>query len=426
MSAPTGGSAAANSFLSRFEGLKSRLPGAAAPREAAAASFAAAGLPGRGLEAWKYTSLQPMADASFHEPFSLLAPCEELLALVPPPALALDAPRLVFRDGRLRADLSKIPDFFSSFSSSPELDADPRPLVALNTMLAEDGAVLDLPAGVDGGTLLLIHLASDLHGQPTAAHPRHIIRLGTGARLDLVEICVGTGCYLHNPVFRISLAANAALSHVRLQDESMSGFHLASIDVSAGAGALYDGFTFNAGGRLGRAETIATLAGPGARIHLDAAQLLRGRQHGDITTIIRHAAPHGASRQGVRHVLDGHARGVFAGRIEVARGAQKTDGYQMNQALLLSPDAEIDCKPELEIFADDVKCSHGATVGELDADQLFYLRARGVPAATARLMLIRAFLDDAIEGLEDPAVRATLAHVVDQRWSEPASCQPAP
>ncbi len=420
MSALAGGSAAAQSFLARFEGLKSRLPGGLAAREAAAAAFAASGLPGRALEAWKYTSLQPLADAAFHEPFSLLAPCDELLALVPPPAAALDVPRLVFRDGRLRDDLSNAPDFFTSFADAPRLEADARPLVALNTMLAEDGAVLDLPAGTDGGTLLLIHLASDLHGQPTASHPRHIIRLGAGARLDLIEISVGRGCYLHNPVFRIELAANAALGHVRLQDESAAAFHLASIDVTAGTGALYDGFTFNAGGRLCRAETIATIAGQAARIHLDAAQLLRGNQHGDITTIIRHGEAHGSSRQSVRHVLDGHARGVFQGRIEVARGAQKTDGYQMNQALLLSADAEIDCKPELEIFADDVKCSHGATVGELDADQLFYLRARGVPADTARQMLIRAFLDDAIEALENPAVRAALAHVVDRSWAEAA------
>lgn len=420
MSALTGGSTAATSFLSRFAGLKTQLPGNLTEREAASVVFAHAGLPGRKLEAWKYTSLAPLADASFHEPLTLLAPCDDLLALVPPPALAMDCPRLIFRDGRFRADLSTAPGFFSSFADAPELAADPRPMVALNTMLTEDGAVLDLPEGMDGGTLLLVHLASDLHGQPTAAHPRHIIRLAKGARLELIEISVGSGSYLHNPVFQIALAPFATLTHVRLQSEAAVAYHLATLNVSADTGAFYDSFTFTAGARLSRAETSATIAGEAARVHLDAAQLLADHQHADITTILRHAAPHGASRQTVRNVLDGHARGVFQGRIEVARGAQKTDGYQMNQALLLSPDAEIDSKPELEIFADDVKCSHGATVGELDADQFFYLRARGVPADLARMMLVRAFLADSIDALANDDARAILDHVLTTRWGAAA------
>jgi Fe-S cluster assembly protein SufD len=156
-------------------------------------------------------------------------------------------------------------------------------------------------------------------------------------------------------------------------------------------------------------------------VHLNAAQLLGGRQHGDVTTVVAHDAPRCASRQAVKNVLTGRARGVFQGRIEVARVAQKTDGYQMSQALLLSPDAEIDCKPELEIFADDVKCSHGATIGELDEDQLFYLRARGIPAAEARSMLIRAFLNDALDAVTNPAARGVLERAVDGWWARQAA-----
>jgi Fe-S cluster assembly protein SufD len=160
----------------------------------------------------------------------------------------------------------------------------------------------------------------------------------------------------------------------------------------------------------------ARLTGPGGAVHLNGAQLLGGSQHGDITTVVSHDAPGCASRQTVKNVLDGRARGVFQGKIEVARAAQKTDGYQMNQALLLSPQAEIDCKPELEIYADDVKCSHGATVGELDADQLFFLRSRGIPLAAARAILVRAFLTEALDVVRDEAARALMEQAIEAWW----------
>ncbi|HEY0421512.1 MAG TPA: SufD family Fe-S cluster assembly protein, partial [Acetobacteraceae bacterium] len=155
---------------------------------------------------------------------------------------------------------------------------------------------------------------------------------------------------------------------------------------------------------------------PEAAAHLNAAQLLGGMQHADFTTVVRHAAPNTASRQTVKNVLTGRAHGVFQGKIEVDRVAQKTDGYQMNQALLLSPDAEINSKPQLEIYADDVKCSHGATVGELDPNQLFYLRSRGVPEAEARPMLVRAFLAEALDPIEHEAGRAVLEDAVSSWW----------
>jgi len=152
-----------------------------------------------------------------------------------------------------------------------------------------------------------------------------------------------------------------------------------------------------------------------------SAQLLTGNQHADFSSIVRHDAPNCTSRQTVKNVLNGRSRGVFQGRIEVARDAQKTDGYQMNQALLLSPDAEIDSKPELEIFADDVKCSHGATVGELDAEQLFYLRSRGVPEDAARAILVRAFLTGALDLVTDDAIRSELEQRVDAWWERQAA-----
>jgi len=232
-----------------------------------------------------------------------------------------------------------------------------------------------------------------------AFHPRHRFKLAAGARLELVEIARGEGVYLHNPVFEIELGEGAQLTHLRVQNESAQAFHLAAIHAELAGGAVYDSFTLTLGARLARVELDVRLSGSGATAHLNAAQLLGGDQHGDFTTCVRHQAKSCASRQTVKNVLAGRARGVFQGRIEVARGADKTDGYQMNQALLLSPDAEIDSKPELEIFADDVKCSHGATVGALDLDQLFYLASRGIEEKAARSMLVRAFIAEALDQL---------------------------
>ena len=405
----------ADSFLARYEGLRTRLPGDMEAREAAAEAFRRAGLPSVHDEAWKYTNLRPIAEASFREPLTSIDRDAAHLPAIPD----LDAPRLVFVDGRLRADLSRLPDSvaFTSFARHTVFGALSRPeresVVALNTMLAEDGAMLSVPAGVDGGTLVLVNVAAETEGRSIAFHPRHAIQLGEGARLTLIELALGRGTYLHNPVTEIEVAANATLTHIRLQNEAPGAFHLATIYAEIQAGGFYDAFTLTLGARVARAEFHARLAGPGAVAHLYAAQLLDGSQVGDITTVVQHDAPNCASRQAVKNVLSGRSRGVFQGRIEVARVAQKTDGYQMSQALLLSSEAEIDCKPELQIYADDVKCSHGATIGELDADQLFYLRARGVPEAEARAMLVRAFLDDALDAVTNEPARALLEKAVE-------------
>jgi Fe-S cluster assembly protein SufD len=178
--------------------------------------------------------------------------------------------------------------------------------------------------------------------------------------------------------------------------------------VRVGRDASYRAFTLTLGGRLVRNQCDARIDGDGAEVELDAAYLIGGDSHVDTTTRIVHGAEHGTSRQTVKGVLDGHSRGVFQGKVLVEQGAQKTDGYQLSRALLLSRDAEVDVKPELEIYADDVKCSHGATTGRLDEDALFYLRARGIPAAEARALLVEAFVAEAIERVDDETVRDAL------------------
>ncbi len=406
----------ADRFLARYEGLRARLPGDPAAREAAAAAFRRAGLPTARDEAWRYTSLRALAESDFRE--ALTSVGGGALPAIP----SFDAPRLVFVDGRLRDDLSAPPDTLhvARFADEPAFGAQSRPeqepVVALNTMLAEDGALLSVAAGIDAGTLLLVNVAAETEGRTVTFHPRHRIRLAGAARLTVVELSLGRGRYLHNPVTEVEVGAGAALTHVRLQDESPDAFHLATIYADVEEAGFYDAFTLSLGARVSRAEFHARLCGPNATVHLNAAQLLGAHQVGDVTTVVSHGAPSCSSRQTVKNVLTGHARGVFQGRIEVDRVAQKTDGYQMSQALLLSPEAEIDCKPELQIYADDVKCSHGATVGELNDDQLFYLRARGIPEGEARSMLVRAFLDDALAAVTHEGARALLDAAVDAWW----------
>ncbi len=409
----------AEAFLARYQGLRARLPGDRATRDAAAELFRQAGLPGARDEAWKYTSLRPLAEVEFRE--ALTSVGADLPAIP-----AWDGPRLVFEDGRFQPHLSDVPDAlgFTRFAEGPHFGTlahpEQQPVVALNTMLAEDGAMLSVAAGVDAGTVLLVNLAAETEGRSVAFHPRHVLRLAENARLTVVEVALGRGRYLHNPVIEVEVAANATLTHIRLQDEAPAAYHLATIYADIARAGFYDAFTLSLGGRVSRAEFHARLSGPGATVHLNAAQMLRGAQVGDVTTVVTHSAPLCASRQTVKNVLTGRARGVFQGRIEVDRIAQKTDGYQMSQALLLSPDSEMDTKPELQIYADDVKCSHGATVGELDEEQVFYLRSRGIPEPQARAMLIRAFLDDALSAVSHEAARALLEGAMEAWWQREA------
>ena len=408
----------ADAFLQRYQGLRARLPGDVALRDAAAERFGAEGLPSMKGEAWRYTSLRGLAEVAFQEPLVAVSSNPDLGAVIA-------GPRLVLIDGRYQPGLSVLPEGvtvttfadYPSFGRLPRIDA---PLVALNTMLAEDGVQIHVAAGVDAGTIELLSIAVDGH-RPIAFHPRHSFHCEAGAKLTVLEIARGEGAYLHNAVTEAVVAEDATLVHIRLQEEGDQAFHINTTFAEIAARGVYDAFVLTLGARLARTEIHARLLGEAGAVHLNGAQLLGGHQHGDITTVVQHDAPGCASRQTVKNVLSDHSRGVFQGRIEVARIAQKTDGYQMNQALLLSPHAEIDCKPQLEIYADDVKCSHGATVGELDADQLFYLRSRGVPEAEARAILVRAFMAEAMDPIQHEGARALLEGAIEQWWERRAA-----
>lgn len=408
-------------FLDRFRESADRLPGDSNLRAAAADAFRQAGLPGatpqRRIETWKYTSLRPVAEADFRSGAAPRHEVETTLNRLP----TLDAPRAIFVNGRFQHELSAMAgSAFVRFVDRPDFGTltwpDREPMVALNTMLTEDGAVLRVPVDHDAGMLQLVSIAMC----DADFHPRHSIHLDRGSRLTVIEISLGQGAYLLNTVAEIHVAEGAHLTHIRLQQEALEAFHVSTSYVDVRAGGSYDSFTLTLGAGLSRTEVHASLSGAGAMAQLNAAQILSGSQHADFTSVVGHAAPGCTSRQTVKSVLAGRSRGVFQGRIEVAREAQKTDGYQMNQALLLSPYAEIDSKPELEIFADDVKCSHGATVGELDAEQMFYLRSRGIPDAEARSILVRAFLAEALDAVADEALRLHLDKAVENWWEQKA------
>ncbi|MFN6955855.1 MAG: Fe-S cluster assembly protein SufD [Acetobacteraceae bacterium] len=371
-------------LLARAE---ARLPDAWAPaRTAAAALLRAEGLPTRRVEAWKYTDMAPLAAAAFAPAGSAAEP-----ALPTPRAER----RVVVVDGVVR-------DAAGFARNRAAIPAPADTIAALNALLAEDGVLFDVEG--DAGVVELVSLVS----AGVSAHPRHRIRLGAGASLTLIETCRAGAGALHNPVFDIALAPGARLTHARIVEDDPAAFHLAAIHADVPEGATYDAFTLHLGGRIARVEKHVVLKGQGASAHLNGAQLVSGPRVADITIALEHAAPGCASRQVVKTVLGAGARGVFQGRILVRQAAQKTDGYQMNQALLLAPDAEMDSKPQLEIYADDVKCSHGATVGALDPDALFFLRSRGIPEAEARHMLVDAFLREAVETIGEDAARTAV------------------
>jgi Fe-S cluster assembly protein SufD len=226
-----------------------------------------------------------------------------------------------------------------------------------------------------------------------------------GAEATIIERHDGQGAYWKNRVTEIDVHANAKLNHIRIQNDSIDAINTNMTTIQMDKDSTYDGFSLNLGGKLTRHEIDCFINGSNAECHFNGINLLKDHQHGDTTIVIEHKAPHCQSNQFYRSLLDDHARGVFQGKVHVYQEAQKTDGYQMSNAILLSKDAEMDTKPELEIYADDVKCSHGATTGQMDEGPLFYLRTRGLSEAEARFLLATAFIDEITAKIANESVR---------------------
>ncbi|GAB4369397.1 MAG: Fe-S cluster assembly protein SufD [Kiloniellaceae bacterium] len=433
-------------FTDHYGDLRDALPGQDLPwlsrlRESAFADFAAKGLPTPRAESWKYTSLRPLEKVAFGAagaPRACIS-IDRAPSLLP---AASDHHRLVFVDGHYRADLSTAsklpkgarlatlremlaqePDWLQATLGGVSGDTD-QPLLALNTAMMMNGFVLRLDDGVVlHEPIEIVHLGG-AGDRPLAYHPRNLIVLAPNSQATLIEhhTHMGEQPYYTNSGTEVSLAAGAVLHHYKLQADALNAFHTATLHAEVAAGALYDAFGMTTGAQLSRNEIAVRLAGEGANCHLNGAYLVRGRQHCDNTTRIDHLVPNTACSEVFKGVIDDEARAVFQGKITVHRDAQHTNGHQLSKVLLLSDRAEIDAKPELEIYADDVACSHGATAGDLDHDALFYLRARGIPEPAARAMLIEAFLAESVHNIAAqgicPAFMVSIGHWLAGRPQE--------
>ena len=271
--------------------------------------------------------------------------------------------------------------------------------------------VIHISRGQNGGeTVDILWKAVD------GAHlnPRLKIILEEGAELTLLEQHIGQGAYWKNMATEIVIGANARLNHIRIQEDSNQAVQTNMVHITMERDSHLNSFSLNLGGKLTRHDIHAVLNGPNIECSLNGISLLQGKQHGDTTILMEHAAPHCRSNQFYRTILADESRGVFQGKVHVHKVAQKTDGYQLSNTLLLSPKAEMDTKPELEIYADDVKCSHGATTGQLDEEPLFYLRSRGLTEKEARLLLIQAFVDEVADKIADDKVQNSIKEMVSQ------------
>jgi Fe-S cluster assembly protein SufD len=375
------------------------------------------GWPGPRVEAWRYTRIDSLAERGFVPATGLAGAASGPGAVA---AQGIAARVIRFENGVLDpSGLASLPNGLTvselapdeqALASLQQLAPKGHPVSTLSLATMTGGIVIDVD-GVVTSPLMLLFEGDD---EASSTHPAILIRLAPKAHLQLAEwhqSSVG----LAAPLIGIDIAAGARLEQVKVQAEGASTTHLAATGIALGEGASIAGFSLSTGGMLARLETHIVFSGSGADCQLSAIFMGRGKQHQDITTYMDHAVAECTSNQIIRGVLDDSSRGVYQGRVHVAPDAQKTDGQQMARALLLSRKAEVDAKPELEIYADDVVCAHGATVGELDATQLFYLTSRGIPYETARAMLIEAFLIDTIETIENDAL-ASLLRPVAEAW----------
>ncbi len=432
------------SFVEQFNASNGALAGHGLPwldslRRSGIEQFESLGFPSTHDESWKYTGLWSLGDTKFRtvNDGDGDATVDLVPSLLP---TSSGHPRIVFVNGRMRADLSRLdglPDGATVQSLGEAMASDPdwvgaylgrigrgdgQSLMALNTAMMDSGTVIRVRKGVVVEQPIEVVYIAGLTDGPVAYHPRSLIVLEPNSQATVVKhhAGLGVGAYFANAVSEIDIADGATLRHYRVQSENIEATHLASVHVRVGRDATYDGFGLSVGGRLSRTEVHVRLEGQGGHCNVNGAYLMKGREHCDNTSVIEHIAPNTSSREVFKGVLNDQSRGVFQGRIVVHKGAQKTDGYQLSKALLLADGAEMDAKPELEIYADDVKCSHGATTGQLDETALFYLRTRGIPEALARNLLVQSFLAEAIDEITDADLsQAMMDRVV--HWL-PAHC----
>jgi len=401
-------------------------PALAELRRRGAERFAELGFPTTREEEWRFTNVAPVARTTFARPGAGWD--REAVAAAIAPRRLEGAAELVFVDGRFAPELSSGTEGAqgATLGSLASLDFAAieahlgrharfveRPFAALATALFEDAAVVLVPRGValDRPVHLIFHsTGGSAAGGPTAVFPRALVMVGETAQATVVETFTGTdgAPYLVAPVTEIVAGASAVVDHYKLQRDGDEAFHLALLHVETGRSASVSTQTFSLGAALARHDVEGALVGEGSETTLNGLYLVRGRQIADYHMRVDHAAPHTTSHELFKGVLDERGRGVFNGRIHVHRVAQKTDAKQSSRNLLLSDQAMVNANPQLEIFADDVKCTHGSTVGQLDDLAVFYLRSRGIGLEAARSLLTYAFASDLVTRVRVPAVQEQL------------------
>jgi Fe-S cluster assembly protein SufD len=392
-------------------------------RQEAFRRFEKLGFPTTRQEEWRFTNVKRIAETEF------------ALAEIPPPlsretiapfVLDEDYLRLVFVNGHYVGDLSAtaatpqgavVSSLSAALVDQPALiedhlgqlaSDDNAYFSALNSAFFRDGAFVHVPRGVVVERPIHLLFISTDNSNPTASHPRNLIIAQRDAQATIIESYVGLndGVYLTNAVTEVSIAENAVVDHCKLQQESAHGYHVATTQVRQQRASRFSSHYFSLGGQLVRNEVDVTLDAEGCECTLNGLYIAAGDQHMDNRTRIDHAKPHCNSHELYKGILDERAKGVFNGKIYVHPDAQKTDAKQNNRVLLLSDDAVIDTKPQLEIYADDVKCTHGATVGQIDETALYYLRSRGISEDLARSLLVFAFGNEIASELKLEAIRA--------------------
>jgi Fe-S cluster assembly protein SufD len=426
----------ASTYLARFEQAQDARANEPAwlraLRESAIGAFRRAGFPTTRDEEWRFTNVAPIADTPFvpAPPMPVSRPDVEPFVMA-----GLDGPVLVFVDGRFAPGLSAPGAPIPGLAISPLAGAladrpaalepwlgrfapiDGRSFTALNTASFEDGALVTVADGAVVQPAVQILFLSTRTPAPAASHPRLLVVLGRNSQARIVETfaSLGRALGLTNAVAEFVVGEGAGLEHYRVQRESDSAFHIGHTQYALSRASRVAAHAVALGGLIARTDAVAVLDGEGADCTLNGFYFGGGVQLIDNHTEIDHARPHGTSRELYKGILEGRARGVFNGRVRVRPDAQKTDAKQTNKTLLLSDDAQVNTKPQLEIFANDVKCTHGATVGQLDKDALFFLRARGIGLEEARGMLVRAFAADVTGRIPLDAVRSEIERLLARR-----------
>ena len=397
-------------------------------RQQATTQFNNNGLPAKKAEDWKYTSLWTLAQQSFThdaDKTSLSAQqCDQI-------ALLDDAYRFVIIDGEFSQALSTVDELPAGISVTAlsaslnsveqvlgkQVELTKVGLTALNTMLMNEGVVITVVADVQIKKPIELLVINSGNTDGLASHLRNVITLGSNSKATVIEHYVGLSdvTSLTNVVTEVVLAEKAELNHYKLQQESDNAFHIATLAARQEQGSQWLTNNISLGGKLARNDVHSQLLGEQSHVVMDGLYLVNNEQHVDNHTRVDHAVPNTTSEELYKGVLNDKSHAVFNGKVIVHKDAQKTDANQQNHNLLLSRGCEIDSKPEMEIYADDVKCGHGSTVGQINNDQLFFLRARGLDEVSARSLLTYAFAVDVLERIPSDDIRQALSVVIEQR-----------